>query len=107
MIDAVSYQAYCCLLKKELICAMGCTEPIAIAYCAAVSRAALGGLPDKVRIVVSGNIVKNVKSVIVPNTGNRKGLTAAAAIGILGGDEQAELEVISRVSRETIEKLPA
>lgn len=86
---------------------MGCTEPIAIAYCAAVSRAALGGLPDKVRIVVSGNIVKNVKSVIVPNTGNRKGLTAAAAIGILGGDEQAELEVISRVSRETIEKLPA
>ena len=107
MIDAVSYQAYCCLLKKELICAMGCTEPIAIAYCAAVSRAALGALPDKVRIVVSGNIVKNVKSVIVPNTGNRKGLTAAAAIGILGGDEQAELEVISRVSRETIEKLPA
>lgn len=107
MIDTVSYQAYCCLLKKELICAMGCTEPIAIAYCAAVSRAALGGLPDKVRIVVSGNIVKNVKSVIVPNTGNRKGLTAAAAIGILGGDEQAELEVISRVSRETIEKLPA
>lgn len=72
MIDTVSYQAYCCLLKKELICAMGCTEPIAIAYCAAVSRAALGGLPDKVQIVVSGNIVKNVKSVIVPNTGNRK-----------------------------------
>ena len=86
---------------------MGCTEPIAIAYCAAVSRAALGCLPDKVRIAVSGNIIKNVKSVIVPNIGNRKGLTAAAAIGILGGDEKAELEVISRVRRETVDALPA
>ena len=65
MVDKASYQAYCRLLEKELICAMGCTEPIAIAYCAAVSRAALGCLPDKVRIAVSGNIIKNVKSVII------------------------------------------
>lgn len=84
---------------------MGCTEPIAIAYCAAISRAALGCLPEKVQIAVSGNIIKNVKSVIVPNTGNRKGIATAAAIGILGGDEMAELEVISHVSQETIHAL--
>ena len=107
MVDAITYQAYCRLLKKELVCAMGCTEPIAIAYCAAICRAALGDIPDRVKIAVSGNIIKNVKSVIVPNTGNRKGLVAAAAIGILGGDEKAGLEVISQVRADVIERLPA
>ena len=89
------YKNYVDILKRELIPAMGCTEPIAIAYCAAKARAALGGLPDKVTITASGNIIKNVKSVIVPNTGGRKGIEAAAAIGIVAGDAEAGLEVIA------------
>lgn len=94
------YRTYVDILRRELVCAMGCTEPIAIAYCAAVARAALGMLPEWVRIESSGNIIKNVKSVVVPNTGGRRGIAAAAAIGILGGDEKAGLQVISAVSAE-------
>ena len=90
-----TYKNYVEILKRELVPAMGCTEPIAIAYCAAKARAALGQLPDKVTIAASGNIIKNVKSVIVPNTGGRKGIEAAAAIGIVAGDETAGLEVIA------------
>ena len=74
---------------------MGCTEPIALAYCAATARAALGTLPEKITVEASGNIIKNVKSVVVPNTGGRRGIAAAAGIGVLGGDENAKLEVIS------------
>ncbi len=88
------------ILQRELICAMGCTEPIALAYCAAKARAVLGAVPDRIRVEASGNIIKNVKSVVVPNTGGRRGIAAAAAIGVLGGDETAELEVISRVSEK-------
>ncbi len=99
------YKSYVEILKRELIPAMGCTEPIAIAYCAAKARAALGCLPDKVIIAASGNIIKNVKSVIVPNTGGRKGIEAAAAIGILAGNEAADLEVIAKVQAEDKEKL--
>ena len=66
------YRTYVDILRRELVCAMGCTEPIAIAYCAAVARAALGTLPEWVRIESSGNIIKNVKSVVVPNTGGRR-----------------------------------
>ena len=62
------YQTYVNILKRELISAMGCTEPIALAYCAAVARATLGALPDRITIEASGNIIKNVKSVVVPNT---------------------------------------
>ena len=83
------YKDYVEILKRELVPAMGCTEPIAIAYCAAKARAVLGGLPDQVTVAASGNIIKNVKSVIVPNTGGRKGIEAAAAIGIVAGDEEA------------------
>lgn len=79
-----TYQAYVQILKEELIPAMGCTEPIAIAY-AAKARDVLGGMPDKVEIGVSSNIIKNVKSVIVPNTDGMKGIEAAAAAGIVGG----------------------
>ena len=88
------------ILKRELVPAMGCTEPIAIAYCAAKAREALGALPDKITVAASGNIIKNVKSVIVPNTEGRKGIEAAAAIGVLAGDASAELEVIARVKPE-------
>ena len=89
------------ILRRELVCAMGCTEPIALAYCAAKARAVLGTLPDRITVEASGNIIKNVKSVVVPNTGGRRGIAAAAAIGVLGGDEKAGLEVISNVKAET------
>ena len=77
---------------------MGCTEPIALAYCAAKARSVLGILPDRIRVEASGNIIKNVKSVVVPNTGGRRGIATAASIGILGGDEDALLQVISNVT---------
>ena len=76
------YGAYIQILREELIPAMGCTEPIAVAYAAAVARQTLGELPDKVIVGASGSIIKNVKSVIVPNTDNMKGLNTAAAAGI-------------------------
>lgn len=99
------YDAYLRILEKELIPAMGCTEPIAIAYCGAVARDTLGSWPDRVEIYVSGNIIKNVKSVIVPNTGNKKGLEAAAAAGIVAGDASRKLEVIAQVSADQIEQM--
>ncbi|ORU01206.1 Inner membrane protein [Anaerovibrio sp. JC8] len=100
-----TYKAYIEILKRELVPAMGCTEPIAIAYCAAKAREALGGLPDHITVAASGNIIKNVKSVIVPNTNGRKGIEAAAAIGVLAGDANAALEVIAHVKPEEKEKL--
>lgn len=73
--DSIVYQTYVKILERELVCAMGCTEPIALAYCAAKARSVLGSLPDTVTVQASGNIIKNVKSVIVPNTGGRSGIT--------------------------------
>lgn len=96
--DSIVYQTYVRILERELVCAMGCTEPIALAYCAARARSVLGALPDRILVEASGNIIKNVKSVIVPNTDGRKGMAAAVAIGVLGGDESALLQVISNVS---------
>ncbi len=94
------YRAYVQTLKEELIPAMGCTEPIAIAYAAAKAREVLGCVPDMVKIGVSNNIIKNVKSVIVPNTGGMKGIEAAAVAGIVAGQADKSLEVISQVSAE-------
>jgi len=94
------YDAYIRVLTRELVPAMGCTEPIAVAYAAAVARKELGCIPQKVEIVVSGNIIKNVKSVIVPNTGGLHGLEAAAAAGVIAGDPEKKLLVISQVSKE-------
>lgn len=94
------YQAYVQILKEELVPAMGCTEPIAISYGAAKAKEALGELPDKVLIEASGNIIKNVKSVIVPNTGHLKGIPAAAAAGIVAGKPDKVLEVIAEVTEE-------
>ncbi len=94
------YEAYVNILKQELIPAMGCTEPIAVAYAAAVAAKELPGLPEVVRITVSANIIKNVKSVIVPNTGGLHGLEAAAAAGIIAGQPDKKLLVISQVTEE-------
>ncbi len=96
----VQYQTYVQILKEELVPAMGCTEPIALAYCAAKAREVLGSLPDRCVVEASGNIVKNVKSVIVPNTGGLKGIEAAAAAGIVAGDAGRVLEVIAGVTGE-------
>ena len=93
-----TYNTYIEILKEELVPAMGCTEPIAIAYCAAKARDVLGCMPDSVTLYVSGNIVKNVKSVIVPNTNGLKGIEAAAAAGIVGGKAEKILEVIADVT---------
>ena len=92
------YNAYVDILKEELLPAMGCTEPIAVAYAAAVAARELGSVPEAVEIIVSGNIIKNVKSVVVPNTGGLRGLAAAAAAGIVAGDADKQLEVISCVT---------
>ena len=98
--DKEIYSAYVRLLEQELVPAMGCTEPIAVAYAAAVAAKELPGLPETVEICVSANIIKNVKSVIVPNTGGLHGLEAAAAAGIVAGDPQSKLLVISKVSAD-------
>lgn len=91
------YSAYLNILHEELMPAMGCTEPIAIAYAAAMARKVLERMPDRVHIEASDNIIKNVKSVVVPNTGNLKGIEAAAVAGIVAGDADKVLQVISKV----------
>lgn len=101
------YEAYVAILHKELIPAMGCTEPIAIAYASAIAKTALGAVPERVRIDVSGNVIKNVKSVFIPHTGNLKGIEAAAAAGIVAGDPYCELEVISHVTEKEIAEISA
>ena len=94
------YHHFVRILHEELVPAMGCTEPIAIAYGAAKAREILGRLPDSVLVEASGNIIKNVKSVVVPNTNGLKGIEAAAAAGIVAGQADKILEVISDVSED-------
>ncbi|URZ15278.1 serine dehydratase subunit alpha family protein [Clostridium felsineum] len=101
----LKYINYVKILKEELVPAMGCTEPIAIAYAAAVAREKLGHIPEKVIVEVSGNIIKNVKSVIVPNTDHLKGIEAAVAAGIIAGKSEKKLEVISKVTEEEKQKI--
>ena len=100
--DQHVYEEYVKILEEELIPAMGCTEPIAVAYCAAIARETLGALPERVRLVASPNIIKNVKSVTVPHTGGMRGIPAAVAAGVVAGDAGAELEVLSHVTAEQI-----
>ena len=95
-----AYQDCLKILEEELLPAMGCTEPISVAYCAAVARDVLGELPDRVLIQVSGNIIKNVKSVFVPNTDGMRGIPAAAAAGIVACRPDKQLEVISEITEE-------
>lgn len=101
------YSAYTQILWDELKVAMGCTEPIAVAYACAVARQALGTLPERVSLGVSGNIIKNVKSVVVPNTGGRRGLETAAAAGVAAADPSAELQCISTLTGADVEALAA
>ena len=96
--------AYSRILKKELVTAMGCTEPIAIAYAAAKCREILGAMPETCHVRCSGNIVKNVMGVTVPNSGGMKGIDVAATLGILGGDAGRDLEVLQSVTEEHIEE---
>ena len=100
MLNERKTEAYCAILAEELRLATGCTEPIAVAYCAAKLREVLGGKPEKVLAEISGNILKNVKSVVVPNTGGRRGIEAAIAVGIVAGDADAELQVLAKVTEE-------
>ena len=101
------YQQYLNILREELRPAMGCTEPIAMAYAAAKARQTLGAIPEKIRLWVSGNIIKNVKSVVVPNTGGLHGMAAALCAGIIAGDADRELQVIAGVPEEDHEKIKA
>ena len=103
--DKKLYDAYIKILEEELVPAMGCTEPIAIAYGAALARETLGEMPEKVIISASGNIIKNVKSVVVPNTGGLRGIPAAAAAGVAAGKAEKKLEVLADITPEEIEKI--
>lgn len=103
--DKKIYNSYMSILKSELLSALGCTEPIAVAYAAALARDTLGGLPDRVEISVSGNILKNVKGVVVPHTDGLKGVDAAAAAGIIAGNAEKQLECISGTDHSDLEKI--
>lgn len=103
--DKKEYENYLKILKAELIPAMGCTEPIAIAYAAAKARQLMGTMPERMVVRCSGNIIKNVKGVNVPNAGGQKGVEVAAILGALAGDPTLELQVISRVPPEAVEQV--
>ena len=107
MLSKEYYRTYVQILKDELVPAMGCTEPIAIAYAGAVARKTLGALPERVEVAVSRNIIKNVKSVIVPNTGGMNGIEAAVAAGIVAGKPEKQLEVIADIRQEQIQEISA
>ncbi len=96
----IKYGIYTQILNSELIVALGCTEPIAIAFAAAKARQVLNALPESVVVEVCGNIIKNTKSVVVPNTDGLKGISCAAAAGILFGDADKNLEVLSAIKKE-------
>lgn len=101
------YGRYVAILEEELVAAMGCTEPIAIALAAARARELLGTRPVRVEVAASGSIIKNAKSVVVPHTGGLKGIEAAAAAGIVAGRAERSLEVIADVSPADIEEVAA
>ncbi len=105
MLTQEKYRQYVKILKEELVPAMGCTEPIAIAYASAKAREVLGEEPTFATVEVSGNIVKNAKSVTVPHTGGMRGIKSAFIAGMVAGNANAELEVIAKVTPEQIEKM--
>lgn len=105
--DEQTYKTYLNILDEELLPAMGCTEPISVAYAAAIAEKTLKTLPERVEISVSGNILKNVKSVIVPNTGGLKGVKAAAAAGIVAGKADKKLQVLEDITDGDIKNITA
>ena len=102
--DREKYANYVAILKSELIPAMGCTEPIAVALAGAKVRQVLGGVPDRMDVYCSGNIIKNVKGVVVPNSGGQRGIDVAAVLGAVGGDADMGLEVVEGVTEAQIEE---
>lgn len=102
--DRKGQQIFIDALKRELVPALGCTEPIAIAYCAAKARETLGEFPTHLDIRCSGNIVKNVQGVTVPNSNGLRGIDVAAVLGVVGGDPTRELEVLEGVTQEDIRR---
>lgn len=105
--DKLLYDAYVNILREELVPAMGCTEPIALAYAAALARKTLGALPEKADVRASANIIKNVKSVVVPHTGGLRGIAAAVAAGMVAGNADRELEVLADVGEDQIQAMKA
>ena len=105
--DCKLYSAYLNILREELVPAMGCTEPIALAYAAASARALLGKMPERVFVDVSGNLIKNAMGVTVPNTDGMRGIEAAVAAGIVAGDEKRKLECIAAVNDSDRENIRA
>lgn len=103
--DRTIYQRYIDILKEELLPAMGCTEPISVAYASALAKKALGVLPEQIEVAVSGNILKNVKSVVVPNTGGLKGIASAVAAGIVAGDPDKKLQVLEGITEGDVLKI--
>lgn len=103
--DEFKYEKYLEILREELVTALGCTEPIAIAYAAAAARNVLGVFPSRINISCSGNIIKNVKSVVVPNTGGLKGIEASALAGVVGGNTQYGMEVLSQLTEQHAVKI--
>ena len=95
--NSEAYRRYAEILHEELIPSAGCTDPVAVAYCAALARAALGGLPEQTEVAASGNIIKNVKSVVIPNTGGLRGIAGAGDSGGGGGGAERSLEVVRRM----------
>ena len=104
-VDENKYRTYVQILKEELVPAMGCTEPIALSYCASKAHDVLQKTPTRVLVEISGNIIKNVKSVIVPNTDGLKGIEAAVAAGIIAGNADKVLEVIADVKKDQIKQI--
>ena len=101
------YKCYIDILKEELVVAMGCTEPIALAYAGAIVKDVLKEDAKKIKLTVSGNIIKNVKRVVIPNTQGMKGMIGAVSAGFVAGDSKKQLEVISQVTNEQIEAMKA
>ncbi len=97
-------ELFCSILNEELVCALGCTEPIAVAFAAALARETLGCEPEHIEATCSGNIIKNVKSVTVPNSGGMAGIEAATVLGAVGGDASSALEVLEHVSDADIDR---
>lgn len=102
--DSALYQNYLEILRQELVPALGCTEPIAIAYAAAKARELLGEFPDSMEMKLSGNIIKNVKGVTVPNSGGQKGIETAAVLGLVGGRADKALEVLEEINQDHIRR---
>lgn len=105
IMDKKISETYLAILNEELVPAMGCTEPIAIAYVAALARKTLGVMPSRCRVLCSGNIIKNAMGVVVPNSGGRRGIAVAAILGIIAGNPDEGLQVIENVKTEDIEKM--